>query len=358
MGGAHVNIMSKMDEVRLVAVADVNQESAQRVANETGAKAFADYKDLIRKGGVEAILIATPHYFHPPVAEYAAKHGVHVLSEKPVAVSVAAADKMIATCKKHNVLLGVMFQQRLNSLRIKMKQMVDSGELGQIHRVAMVAPWYRSQAYYDSGSWRGTWKGEGGGILMNQAPHDLDQFAWIGGMPQSVLGLASTRYHNIEVENYALSIFDYGDGKIGWLYASTAEVPAGDRFEVVGETGLLVAEGGKLRHFKLDQSISDHIRTSTESFRAPQGEWHDVPVDTPSGNHGDVTKAFARSVRANNESQLVATGEDGLKALELANAILMAGYTRKEVKLPLSRSGYERMLKKLCEGASPSEFCK
>ena len=159
----------------------------------------------------------------------------------------------------------------------------------------------------------------------------------MGGLPQQVQGIASTRLHDIEVENTALAIFDYGDGKLGWLYASTAEVPGGERIEIAGDKGVLVWEGGKLRHFVLEQPLTEHLRSSTEQFGSPKGQWHDVAVENVPSGHLEVIRAFARAVRQDDESLLVATGEDGLRSLELANAMLLAGYTRQEVSLPLNR---------------------
>lgn len=356
MGGSHATSMHEIQEVELTAVADVSPEVANRVAESTGAKAFTSYEEMIRKGGIEAVLIATPHFFHPPMAEYAARHGVHVLSEKPVAVTVAAADKMIKTCKDKGVKLGVMFQQRTDPARRKIREMVQSGVLGELHRVAMTVPWYRPQAYYDSGAWRGTWKGEGGGVLMNQAPHNLDQFVWLGGMPQSVQALALTRHHKIEVDNTALAIFDYGNGKVGWLYVSTAELSIGERVELAGEKGALVLDNGKLRHYELEQSMTEHLPTEASMFGSIKGEWHDVELEDVPFGHIEVTRAFARAIRANDDSLMVATGEDGLRALEIANAMLLAGFTHREVELPVNRGKFERMLKKLQQGASPAEF--
>ncbi|MBV9868513.1 MAG: Gfo/Idh/MocA family oxidoreductase [Abitibacteriaceae bacterium] len=356
MGGSHARNIGQLAEAEVVAVADVNEAAAHKMGAEVGAKSYSDYKALIRKGGVEAVIIATPHYFHPPIAIYAAQHGVHVLSEKPIAVSVAAADKMVQACHKDRVKLGVMFQQRTEASRRKMRDMITDGALGELHRVSMVVPWYRPQAYYNSGAWRGTWGGEGGGVLMNQAPHSMDQFVWMGGMPQSVQGIANTRLHQIEVENTALSIFDYGNGKVGWLYASTAEVPGGERIEVAGDKGVLVWEGGKLRHFVLDQPLQEHLRSATEQFGSPKGQWHDVPVEKEPAGHLQVVQAFARALREDDDSLLIATGEDGLRSLELANAMLMAGYTRQEVALPLDRGRFERMLKKLRDGVAPTEL--
>lgn len=355
MGGHHARSIAKLDEVTITAVADVNPDTAKLVGEEIGARSFSDYKPLIRSGEVEAILIATPHYFHPPIAQYAAQHGVHVLSEKPIAVTVKAADKMIAVCREKGVLLGIMFQQRTEPSRRKMKDMVDSGVLGDLHRVSMQAPWYRTQAYYDSGAWRGTWKGEGGGVLMNQSPHSLDQFNWIGGMPKTIQAITTTRLHNIEVDNTSLSILDYGNGKIGWFYTSTAELPGNERIEVAGERGSLIWEDGKLRHFVASEPMSEHLRTSTGSSGLT-GEWHDVEVEGEPGSHLQVVQAFAQAVRQNDESLLIANGEDGLRSLELANAMLLAGYTRRETSLPLDRARFERTLEKLKAGAKPEEF--
>lgn len=358
MGGSHARNLRDVAEVEVVAVADANEEMARQVGAEIGAQSYSDYKALIRAGEVEAIIIATPHYFHPPIAIYAAQRGIHVLSEKPVAVSVAAADKMVAACDKAGVKLGVMFQQRTEASRRKMHDLLAGGELGALHRVSMVVPWYRPQAYYNSGAWRGTWSGEGGGVLMNQAPHSMDQFVWMGGLPERVQGIATTRLHDIEVENTALAIFDYGDGKIGWLYASTAEVPGGERIEVAGDKGVLVWEGGKLRQFVLEQPLTEHLNTSTEQFGSPRGHWQDVPVANEPSGHLEVIRVFARAVRQDDASLLIATGEDGLRSLELANAMLLAGYTRQEVPLPLNRGRFERMLKQLKAGTAPTALRK
>jgi predicted dehydrogenase len=356
MGGNHCRALSELEETELVAVADVNEETAQRVGQEYGAKAFTDYKQLITDGGVEAVAIVTPHFFHPPIAEFAAAHGVHVLSEKPIAVTVSAAQKMVDACREGGVLLGVMFQQRLTNWRRKIHEIVSSGELGDIHRISLTAPWYRTQAYYDSGAWRGTWKGEGGGVLMNQAPHSVDQFLWIGGPPKSVQAITTTRLHNIEVENTALAICDYGDGRVGTFYATTAELPTGERMEVIGDKGALIWDDGKLRRLEPATPISTHLLTEPGSWSSPDSTWSEVEISEESGGHINGHQRFAQAVRANDPSLLVATGEDGLRALELANAILMAGYTRREIELPLDAAAFDAMLEKLQAGTKPDEL--
>ena len=358
MGGNHARSFANIEEAQLVAVADVNEATARKVGEETGAKPFASAEDLIENGGVEAVLIATPHFFHPPVAIFAAQHGVHVLSEKPLAVTVSAADEMGEACAAAGVFLGVMFNQRTDRIRRHLKTLIDDGEIGEIYRISMTIPWFRSQSYYDSGSWRGTWKGEGGGILMNQAPHNLDQFLWFGGQPKTVQGIATTRGHNIEVENTSVSIFDYGDGKIGWLYTSTAEA-AGlpERLEIAGDKGAFVHEGSTLKRYTLDQPLLEYLKTSDKPFGAPAGSWSEVEVpETKVNGHSEVTRQFARAIAAKDPSLMVGDGADGVRALELANALLMAGFSRREVSLPLDRNEVDEMLKKLQEGARADDF--
>ncbi len=357
MGGNHARSFAKVEEATLVAVADVNAETTAKVAQETGAKGFASAEELIEKGDVEAILIATPHFFHPPVAMHAAAHGVHVLSEKPIAVTVAAADAMVEAADQAGTLLGVVFQQRIEDKRAKMKQMVDDGLLGELHRISVVAPWYRPQAYYNLGAWRGTWKGEGGGILMNQAPHSMDQFIWLmGETPRNVQAMAQTRLHEIEVENTAMALVDFGPGKSGYFYASTADIPGGERVELAGDKGLLTLDQNGLRFYELEMPLSQHIATAPGGFDQPKGSWRDVEIDVPNGNHTDVVRAFCRAVRANDDSLMTATGRDGIKALELANAILMAGYTHREVQFPIDRNAVDAMLKSLQEGVTPEQL--
>lgn len=354
MGGGHCKNIAAMEEVELTAVSDVNAETAERIGNDFGAQSYTDYERMICESGIEAVIIATPHYFHPPMAEFAARHGVHVLSEKPIAVSARAADQMVATCRKAGVLLGIVFQQRLQPERLIMKQMIDDGVLGSLHCISMTAPWYRTQDYYNSGSWRGTWKGEGGGILMNQAPHSLDQLLWLGGNPQTVQGIAQTRWHDIEVENTDLSILDYGNGKTGWFYASTAEIPDGEVVKIAGEKGVLEWRDGVLRHTELSEPLSQHVRGGHD--RPLKKDVREIEVQGKAGGSVGVIQSFAQAVRENNESLLVANGEDGLRALELSNAMLLAGYTRRQVALPLNRDEFEVMLHRLQEGASADEF--
>ncbi|MEO6907472.1 MAG: Gfo/Idh/MocA family oxidoreductase [Abditibacteriaceae bacterium] len=356
MGHGHVAALTGLKEADLVAVSDVNEETVNAVAQETGAKPFTSYEALITEGGVESIVIATPHYFHPPIAEFAASNGVHVFTEKPIAVTAKVGSHMVQACKDNGVMLGVNFQTRLDVTRAKMHSLIASGAIGEIMHISMEVPWYRTQAYYNSGGWRGTWKGEGGGVLMNQSPHNFDQLNWLmGEMPKSVQSIVLTRLHQIEVDNTALAIFDYGTGKVGSVYVSTAEALTTERIEISGDLGALRYEGGKLSHYKLEESLAKHLR-ETPINTGIKGEWSDVEVTGESGSTAEMHLAFLQAVRENDSSKIVATGEDGMRSLEIANAILMAGYTRREVSFPLDYNAVQEMFDKLCAGDSPESL--
>ncbi len=351
MGAAHATFLAAMEETQLVAVADLDSERAARVGLETGAKSYRDYKHLIDEGGIEAVVVAAPHPFHPGMTEYAARRGIHVLCEKPLAISVALADEMIAMCRENEVLLGVVFQQRADPSRRAMKRLIEAGAIGEIYRVSMTAPYYRPQAYYDSAPWRGTWKGEGGGILMNQAAHALDQLAWMGGVPRGVQSMTLTRLHQIEVENTALALLDYGDGKAGWFYTSSAELLSGERLEISGERGALVWEDGRLRHLEASQPMSRHLQTAPGMFDQIGETWRDIEVEASPPPYPEVLRAFALAVRHNDAALMFASGEDGLRSLELANAILLSGRCHETIKLPLDRDRYQNLLQSLQSGA-------
>ncbi len=362
MGATHARNLPQVENVEVVGVCDVDAERALKIGEETDIAAFSDASQMMQESGCQAVLIATPHPFHRAACEEAASRGLHVLCEKPLAVHVADADAMVESCKRANVMLGVVFQQRTETSRRAMKNLISQGAIGEIYRVAMSAPWYRPQFYYDSGAWRGTWNGEGGGILMNQAPHSLDQLLWLGLPPQSVQALVSTRLHNIEVENTALAILDYGNGATGTLSTSTAEILGSERIEIFGEQGVLSWENGKLHHYIGETSLTEHLQTSNEAFGSIKGDWHDVDIETTAnhgetapggastGGHNAIVYAFADAVTSNDESKLIARGEDGVASLELANAILMAGITRREVSFPLDRVAYQELLAKLQNG--------
>jgi predicted dehydrogenase len=342
MGRNHLEKEQTLEEAKIVAVADVVPAAVQAAVEKYGVRGFGSYQEMIGSGQIDAVLIATPHPFHAPIAVAAAERGLHVLSEKPIAVTVAEADRMLAAAAKAGVKLGVMFQTRTDPVFAKAREIVQSGEIGQVYRTTMVATaWYRTQAYYDSGAWRGTWKDEGGGVVMNQAPHSLDVFVWLAGAPSRVEARAWTRGHRIEVEDAVSAMLEYPNGATGYLYTSTAEWPGENRFEVVGDRGKLLLLDGQLRVYRMDKPLQEEIDAG-EHWGKPTGAWHEVPVDPAQTGHAEVVRRFARAVKLG--EPMVATGEDGVRQLELANALLLSGYSRKPVDLPLDRGAYDAFL--------------
>lgn len=344
MGAGHLEEEhGVVDEVRFTALCDVNEAALARQGQRYNFPTFTDYRALIDSGLCEAVLVATPHPFHAPVACYAAEHGVHVLSEKPIAVQVSQADAMLEAARRHGTVLGTMFQERTQPVYRTARRLLSSGIVGSLYRVSLIAShWFRSQRYYDSGSWRGSWIGEGGGVLMNQAPHSLDLLLWLGGQPQQVTAQTFTRAHAIEVEDTVSALLDYGGGRTGYLYTTTAQYPGQVRLEFSGEHGQLIIEDESLRFFRLARPLSESL-LDEPPFGKPAGEWENVPLDQDEGtDHAEVVRRFALTIRTG--TPLVADGMDGLRSLELANALLLSGYTHRSVTLPLDRAGYDAFL--------------
>lgn len=342
MGRSHLDKARALDEAAIVAVADMVRAAVDEMRDTYGVRGFYSYQEMVDSGEIEAILIATPHPFHCPIALYAAERGVHVLTEKPIAVTVGEADRMVAAAREHGVTLGVMFQQRTDPVYARAKEIVEAGALGALYRTTLIANgWYRTQAYYDSGAWRGTWRDEGGGVVMNQAPHSLDMFVWLGGMPSRVEARAWTRGHRIEVEDTVSAMLEYPTGATGYLYTTTAEWPGENRFELIGDRGKLVVLNDRIQLYRLDKPLQEEIDGGAH-WAKPTGSWEDVAVEPAPWGHAQVVRRFARAVRQG--EPLVATGEDGVHALELANALLLSGYRRVPVDLPLGRDTYEAFL--------------
>ena len=347
MGSGHCGMLPKIPEAELTATCDVSPAVRAAVAEKTGVPAFATHQELLQSGLVDAVIIATPHYFHAPIAIDAFRAGIDVLSEKPLSVSVSDADAMIAAARETGRKFGVMFQMRTEPQCAAARRIVESGALGNLYRTNLVMGWYRSQAYYDSGGWRATWTGEGGGVLINQAPHYLDLFTWLGGLPSTITGQTRTRLHDIEVEDEAFATLEYANGAHGYLYASTTEAPAHSMLEICGDKGKIVLHGSSIKHFGVEPGITEFTRASTEMWQAPTAT--EIPVDLPAEpelkQHSAITQNFARSIL--HGEPLVAPGEDGLNAVEMINGIILSGKTGRTVKLPVDRKEYDELLNRL-----------
>jgi predicted dehydrogenase len=339
MQHAHAIVHEGAQEFCLGAVADANPKAAARAGEELSVPAFTDPQQLLECGRVDAVLIVAPHYLHAPLTIRAARAGIHVLCEKPMAVEIGAARLMVDACRQHGVALGCMLQMRRRPVMMRIKQMIQSGELGRIYQATLVCSnWYRTQAYYDSGSWRGTWAGEGGGILTNQAPHQLDTLSWFLGRPNRVAAFLNTRLHQIEVENTANVLYQYDDGKAASLYFTTAENPRREQLRICGDRATIQLDGAHLRIGRLAEPVSEHIHNCKESgadqIPDPNCTWEDVALEEgPKDLRLEVIRAFARHLCCG--EPMVVTGQEAADEVEMANAIYLAGFGRQVVELPL-----------------------
>jgi predicted dehydrogenase len=347
MGSDHVrNALSVPDVIELVAGADP-LPVARAAAAEKGVATVASAEELFARG-VEAVIVANPHPEHEAAVVAAAERGIHVLCEKPISATVSAADRMVAACRRHNVLLAIDFNQRTTPIYRTLHRLLSTDTIGELSRVALVATnWYRTQSYYDSGSWRGTWEGEGGGVVMNQAPHQLDMYVWLGGLPNRVKASVSTRVHRIETENTVAALFEHEGGRVDTFATTTAEFPGKVEWTFVGDRGTLVCDGRTLRLYRLADSLRRQLLTAPKNAK-PSGAWEDIPADPISRDetgHTGLLRQFATAVREG--APPIATGEDGVRQLELANAIIMSGLRDRPVDVPVDRTAYDNLLREL-----------
>ncbi|RLD11756.1 MAG: gfo/Idh/MocA family oxidoreductase [Chlamydiae bacterium] len=348
MGTEHINTVEKSKNIRLAAVCDIKKDLADERAKKNNVPAYYSANDLINSGEVDAVLIATPHYFHTPITIDAFEAGLHVISEKPIAVHKADAEKMIAAHAKHpKLVFSAMFQVRTDSFFKKIKEIIDSGELGEIYRVNwLITNWFRTQTYYNSGTWRATWKGEGGGVLLNQAPHQLDLFQWMFGMPVKVRAYCSLgKYHDIEVEDDVTAYCEFKEGFSGMFITSTGEAPGTNRLEIMADRGRLVFEDGKIKFDKTTESVSKFLKTTEKAFGGPKTETIEIETDGKGGTHQNIIENFADAVL--NGAELVARGEEGINSVELANSFLYSALKDETVELPLDSGEFANLLNEL-----------
>jgi predicted dehydrogenase len=356
MGMNHVRNALTIPAVNLAAVCDADPERASRVAADLGVAGFTSHEELLDAGLVDAILVATPHFQHTPVAIAAFARGVHVLTEKPVAVHVNDVRRMLdayheALSKKPDLRFAAMFQQRTLPAWKRVKEMLDNGELGRVLRATwIVTDWFRPQAYFGNG-WRGTWKGDGGGVLLNQSPHQVDLFWWFFGLPSTVHGFAGFgKYHAIEVEDEVSAFFEYENGAIGHLITGTSECPGTNRLEIAAEMGRLVVEGDSITFRRNASSSLEFIRQCPEPYGTLDWKETPVPVQASDGSpHRKVLENFSESILEN--APLVAPAEEGIHSVMMANAVILSARQHRPVPLPLDGGEVERMLSELAAGS-------
>ena len=359
MGSAHVeNILGgKCPEIAVTAAAD-RRESRRRWAAERmpDAKIFTEGEELIASGTCDAVLIAVPHYQHPSLAVSAFDHGLHVMCEKPAGVYTLQVREMIAAADRHPELtFGMMFNQRTNCVYRKLKEMIDGGELGQLKRMSwLVTDWYRTQFYYDSGAWRATWAGEGGGVLLNQCPHQLDLLQWLCGLPVKVQARCyEGRWHDIEVEDDVSALLEFENGATGVFVTTTGDAPGTNRLEISGTKGKIVCEDDRLNFWRNKTDERTWCTECKEGFRKPDCEQIAVETDGQNIQHPAVLNAFAAHILRG--EPLVADGREGIRGLMLSNAMHLSSWLGKEVTLPIDEELFYRLLKEKCQNSRHKE---
>ncbi len=346
MGRFHADYLlnKKVSRCELTAVSDAIPANLERFKQ---LKTFESSEKLIRSGEIDALIIATPHYLHTSIGIEALKAGLHVLVEKPISVHKADCDRLMAAHKNPKQIFAAMFQMRTEPKYRKIKSLLDRGELGKIVRMSwLITDWYRTEAYYASGGWRATWKGEGGGVLLNQCPHNLDMVTWLLGQPAHVRGFCQLgRYHDIEVEDNVTAYLEWPNGATGVFITSTGEAPGTNRFEIAGERGKVVLENNKITFTRNEVSMLEFSRTCKAGFAKPDIWQADVPYESCSGMHVEVTQNFVDAIL--DGTPLIAPASEGTNSVELANAILFSSLEGRTIDLPLNGEAYERKLMQL-----------
>src|SRR5438445_4188745 len=336
---------SKVSRAELVAVSDAIPGKLDRYEP---LKTFSDGEELIRSGLVDAVIIATPHYQHTTLGISALKQGVHVMVEKPISAHKADAERLIAAHKRNpKLVFAGMFQLRAEPRYLKIQKLIQTGELGEVVRMSWImTDWFRTEAYYASGGWRATRKGEGGGVLLNQCLHNLDVMQWLLGMPARVRGFCQLgRFHHIEVEDNVSAYLEYSNGATGTFVSSTGEAPGSNRFEIAGTRGKLVLERDKLSFTRNDADMIEFNKVSKLGFAKPD-VWHaDIPSENAPNPHAILVQNFVNAIL--DGEPLIAPGEEGIHSVELANVMLYSSLLEETVELPMEGAAYEKKLNQL-----------
>lgn len=361
MGSSHAKNLVKgaVKGGELVAVCDINPERLKWAKENLGdsIKLFDNADTLFESKIADAIIIATPHYLHPVLAIKGFNHGLHVLTEKPAGVYTKQVREMNDVASKSNKVFGIMYNQRTNPVYQKMKSLIEEGEIGEITRINwIITTWYRTQAYYNSGDWRASWAGEGGGVLLNQCPHQLDLLQWICGMPKRVRAFASIgKYHDIEVEDDVTAYLEYENGASGIFTTTTGTALGTNRLEITGDTGKLLVENNKLSFWKSRVPISKFTKEATEGFCSPEIWKCEVPIKGDNLQHIGILRNFVSSIL--NGTKLLAPGEDGIKGLTLSNAMYLSSWTDNWVELPIDEDlFYEKLQEKIKNSSYKNQY--
>ncbi|MCC3355894.1 Gfo/Idh/MocA family protein [Bacillus sp. REN16] len=358
MGRSHARqlVDGKISGATLTAVCDPFQEQLDNIRNYSNGnvQTFLDEDEFFEKSGIDAVLIATPHYSHPKIAMKAFANGVHVLIEKPAGVFTKDVAEMNRVAQESGKVFSIMYNQRTNPIYQKIRSLIQAGELGEIKRTNwIITDWYRSQSYYDSGEWRATWVGEGGGVLLNQAPHQVDLWQWTTGMmPKKVHAFCHYgKYHDIEVEDDLTAYVEYENGATGVFITSIGETSGTNRFEIVGDRGKMVVEDHKLTFYRLTQSEREFNATYKGGFGQPECWPIDIPIKGQREDHIGIMQNWIDAITKG--TPLLAPGEDGIKGLEISNAIYLSAWLNEPVYLPIDADLYhDKLQEKINESSN------
>ena len=347
MGSSHAKQLmeGKVKNACLEAVCDIKQERLDWVKENIGdVKTYLSFDEMIKDPDIDAVIIATPHYDHPVMGIKAFKAGKHVLVEKPVGVYTKAVRELNRAAAESGKVFTIMYNQRTNPVYQKVRELIQSGELGELQRVTwVITDWFRTQFYYNSGGWRATWEGEGGGVLLNQCPHNIDLLQWMCGMPKRVRSFCHYgKYHDIEVEDDVTAYMEYENGATGVFITSTGEAPGTNRLEISGDLGRLIVERGDIKFLRNRQGTQEFLKTSDKGFDKPENWECNVPVKGTETAHAGIMQYFTNAILSD-EKQL-SPGEEGINGLTLSNAIHLSSWTGDWVEIPFDEDKYYDML--------------
>lgn len=352
MGSKHaLNIaQGKIAHAELVAVCDTNPDRLSWAKETLGedVHCFSEPADLFESNLIDGVIIATPHYDHPMLAIEALGYNIHVLLEKPAGVYTKQVKEMNEVAAKSNKVFSLMLNQRTTPVFKKLKELIETGELGEIKRTNWImTAWYRPQSYYNSGGWRATWEGEGGGVLLNQDPHILDLWQWTCGLPKRVRAFCSNgKFHDIEVEDDVTAYVEYENGATGVFVTSTGDAPGTNRLEVTGDRGKIVIEDNKLTFWRLTILERQFNREYTGGFGEPEVWKCEVPIKGEATAHNGIIQNWVNTILF--DEPLIAPGEEGIKSLAISNAMHLSSWTDQWVELPIDEDlFYEKLQEKI-----------
>ncbi|MDG1986832.1 MAG: Gfo/Idh/MocA family oxidoreductase [Halieaceae bacterium] len=313
------------------------------IAKKFKIRHYSNYRELIDSNLCDAVLIATPTFSHFEITCYALNKGLHVLLEKPLSLSVSEGEQMLALAKPDQV-FSLMLNQRTDPAFVTMKKIVSQNLLGSLQRISWtMTNWFRPDIYFHASNWRATWAGEGGGLLVNQCIHNLDILQWICGMPKLIQGFCGFgKYHEIEVEDEAMAFFEYDSGTVGTFIGSTGESPGINRFEVIGDHGMLCYDGESLFHYKNNPPTSQFSQTTQDMFSQPDVHRSNLSPFPSVNQHAVIFQNFVNAINLNDE--LIAPAQDGLNSLGLSNAILLSAWSGERIEMPLDSDRFDKAL--------------